>query len=180
MASDDEAETSERLLHVWPPTGEEADLSSRVGVDWGALTHVGLVRAHNEDHFALGRFERQMETLATNLPAGSIPLRHAEVVWGMLVADGIGGSAAGEIASRTAAATLVDLVIGAPDWIMRLNDHFRRQVQRRFELRMQWLDQLLSQQARDIPNMRSMGTTMTVAASLGRDLIVGHVGDSRA
>jgi protein phosphatase len=179
MTNNEEVETAENLLHVWPH-GEEAELSSRVRVDWAARSHLGLVRTNNEDHFVVGRFGREMETLATNLPAGAIPARHAEVIWGMLVADGVGGSAAGEIASQTAAATLVDLVIGTPDWIMRLNDDFKRRVQRRLELRLQWVDQLISQQARDIPSLRSMGTTMTVAASIGRDLVFGHVGDSRA
>ena len=62
----------------------------------------------------------------TNLPEGEVPRRYAETVYGMLVADGVGGSAAGEIASRTAIQALVDLVIDTPDWIMRLDEPLAR------------------------------------------------------
>jgi protein phosphatase len=173
-------ETLDDLALVWPPDGAEADASTRVRVDAGALSHPGLTLSQNDDYFVMGRFERSMETLGTNLPPGTIPARHREVVFGMLVADGIGGSTAAEIGSRTAAATLVDLVVGTPDWIMRLNQDFRQRAQRRFAARMRWLDRMLSQQAREIPGLRSMGAMMTVAASLGSDLILSHVGDSRA
>jgi serine/threonine protein phosphatase PrpC len=58
--------------------------------------------------------------------------------YGLLVADGIGGGAAGEMASRLALTTLVSLILHTPDWIMsddaldvdrviqRLADHYRR------------------------------------------------------
>jgi protein phosphatase len=98
----------------------------------------------------------------------------------MLVADGLGGLAAGEIASRTAVTTLIDLVIGTPDWILRLDDVFRRSVERRMELRLQWVDRLLNERARQTPGVRSMATALTVAASSGRDLVIAHVGSSRA
>jgi protein phosphatase len=48
------------------------------------------------------------------------------------------------------------------------------------ELRLQWVDRLLNERARETPGVRSMATAITVAASSGRDLLVGHVGSSRA
>src|SRR5206468_829609 len=94
---------------------------SLVQVDVAALSHPGRVRANNEDHFLAARFDRTMRTLATNMPQGEIPAQYSESAYGLLVADGVGGSAAGEIASRTAIHTLVDLALETPDWIMRLD-----------------------------------------------------------
>src|SRR5262245_10029985 len=79
-----------------------AGVSSLVEVDVAALTDPGRVRANNEDHYFVGRFQRAMKTLATNVPRGDLPQSYEETVYAMLVADGVGGSAAGEVASRTA------------------------------------------------------------------------------
>jgi protein phosphatase len=170
----------DELSHVWPPEGPEPDASLRVRVDWGAGTQQGSCGAQNDDCFAVSRFDRRMQVLTTNLPAGSFPVQHGEAAYGMLVADGIGGLAAGAMASRTAVTSLFDLVIGTPDWILRLDDDFRRRMERRMELRLQWVDRLLNERARETPGVRSMATAITVAASSGWDLLVGHVGSSRA
>src|SRR5260370_11314496 len=81
----------------WPDTG-----SARVQVDLAALSHPGLVRPQNEDHYLAGRFGRVLETLFSNLPEDQVPRRSQEIGYAMVVADGIGGAAAGEQASRTA------------------------------------------------------------------------------
>src|SRR5579862_8386601 len=96
-------------------------ISSRVEVDLGALSHPGLVRKENEDHFLAGRFDRTMRTLASNLPEGHVPPEVTETCFAYLVADGVGGAVAGELASRTAAQALVDLVLDSPAWIMRFD-----------------------------------------------------------
>jgi protein phosphatase len=155
-------------------------MSARIQVDLGALSHPGKVRPNNEDHFLVARGERAFETLLTNLPPGEVPQRCGETVYGMLVADGMGGAAAGEVASRMAITTMVELVLRTPDWIMRLDEYYARLRLERMEQRFQKVAEALTAQARQDPNLAGMGTTMTVAASLGAELIVGHVGDSRA
>jgi protein phosphatase len=139
-----------------------------------------LVRENNEDHFLVARLERGMETLMTNLPAGAVPDRSVDTVFGMLVADGMGGHAGGEVASRTAVATLVDLVLRTPDIIMRLDEHYTEKALRRFEQRFQDIREVLREQARADTRLAGMGTTMTLVCSAGADLLVAHVGDSRA
>lgn len=87
-----------------------------------------------------------------------------------LVADGVGGAAAGEIASATAAYAVAATVLARPgldaaavvaDAFAAARDNVRLGVQR------------------DL-NRLGMATTLTVLVSDGRGVVLGHVGDSRA
>jgi len=163
-----------------PNRKRSATTSSSVVVDIGARSHRGLVRTNNEDSFLVNTLERRMTTLRTNLPPSQIPENYFEIVYGMIVADGMGGAAAGEVASRTAIAALVDLIIATPDWIMRLDEEGANRVLKRTEERIGQLATALAEATRVNPEFSGMGTTLTVAASLGSDLLIAHVGDSRA
>jgi protein phosphatase len=154
--------------------------SSSVWVDIHGLSHPGRVRPNNEDYFLIARFDRTMRTLLTNLPPGEVPGRSSETVYGLVVADGMGGEAAGEVASRTALRTMIDLVLQTPDWILRLDSQLIREVERRMARRFRLIHETLNELARTDPKLFGMGTTMTVAVSHGGDLLVTHVGDSRA
>jgi serine/threonine protein phosphatase PrpC len=158
------------------PKGE----SALVEVDLGALSHPGRVRKQNEDHFIATRFERSMRTLASNLPSGDVPTDSTETAFGYLVADGVGGSVAGELASRTAVHALMDLVLETPDWIMRLDHALADEVLQRMERRFQQVREVLVARAKEDPSLRGMATTMTVACTLGHELLTAHVGDTRA
>jgi len=92
----------------------------------------------------------------------------------------MGGAAAGEVASRTAIRTLIDLAIQTPDWIMRLDEEHAGQVLERMNQRFQQLQEVLHDKAQSDPKLSGMGTTMTLALSLEANLIVCHTGDSRA
>jgi len=155
-------------------------VSSRTNVDLVAVSDKGKVRPNNEDSFLVMRFERSMHALLTNLPVGQIPGQYSERGYAMFVADGIGGRAAGEFASRTTVRMLVELMIQTPDWIMRLDEERALEVLRRMEERFGQLTESLTKQAQAEPSLRGMGTTLTVAVSLGADLVIAHVGDSRA
>ena len=154
--------------------------SARVQVDLAALTHQGLVRSANEDHFLVLRFGRTLDSLLTSLPANQIPMRSEEVGYGLLVADGLGGAAAGEQASRMALSMLVSLVLHTPDWILSDDAADVQQVMQRMADRYRRIDALLREQSSANPSLAGMGTTMTLAASLGASAIIGHIGDSRA
>jgi PPM family protein phosphatase len=151
-----------------------------VRVEFGALSHPGKVRANNEDCYLVADFERTLRPLLTNVPEGGFPSRLGDVGYGMLVADGIGGHAAGEFASRLAAVSLVDLALSTPDWVMRLDEGEQERVVQRFAWRYREIDSILRVMGKVDPSLAGMGTTLTVACSLGADLLVAHVGDSRA
>jgi serine/threonine protein phosphatase PrpC len=160
---------------VWPESG-----SSQVQVDVAATSHQGLVRSKNEDHYLVVRFGRVLETLLTNLPGNLIPPHSEERGYGIVVADGIGGSVGGEIASRMAIARLIYLVLYTPDWILGTGERDVQSVLQRMAERFRHIDTSLRGQSRGDPRLEGMGTTMTLACTLGATVIIGHIGDSRA
>ena len=155
--------------------------SSSVEVNVAGLTHTGYVRTNNEDHYLVVRIERSLKTMMTNLIGGSLPEHLDEVAYGMLVADGLGGRAAGEVASSLALVKLIELAIETPDWVMRMQQRENADtVMRRMTERFRIIDSALRVQTESDPSLVGMGTTLTVVASLGAELFVGHLGDSRA
>jgi protein phosphatase len=172
---------TDTLELTWPVKERGPEVpSGEVQVDFGALSHPGNVRPNNEDHYMVGRLDRTMQILLTNVPEGHLPTGHVDTVFGMLVADGMGGAAAGEVASSAAIRFLVDLVLSTPDWIMRLDEETIKEVMRRTEQRFHKITQSLKELALADPTLFGMGTTLTLVCSLGADMIIGHVGDSRA
>jgi protein phosphatase len=154
--------------------------SSQARVDIGALTHIGHVRTNNEDHFFVARATRGLETMLTSLPAGDVPERSDEINHVMVIADGMGGHAAGEVASRMAISALVDLALDIPDWIFWVDAEHASEIQRRARETVQRVGSLLLERGRQDSALRGMGSTLTCVRSYGRDLMVVHVGDSRA
>ena len=69
--------------------------SSLVRIDVSALSHPGHIRANNEDQFFVTKLARSLETMLSSLPPGDVPERADEVNYLMVVADGMGGHAAG-------------------------------------------------------------------------------------
>ncbi len=93
----------------------------------------------------------------------------------------MGGMAAGEVASSVALLRLMELVLQTPDWVMRVNQRENAAtVMRRMTTRFRQIDDELREQGEKHKTLHGMGTTLTVAASLGTDLFIGHIGDSRA
>jgi protein phosphatase len=72
-------------------------------LDLFGLTHPGRVRAENQDHFLLCTVHPQVVIHGTSLPdPDSLALRGQRLATILLVADGVGGSAAGSRASHLA------------------------------------------------------------------------------
>jgi len=178
-------ETSDRNTAKFEP--QSVDLrqdmipTARVKVDLAAQSHQGRIRTNNEDHYLAVRITRSLETLLTNLGEAVLPKRFDETAYGMLVADGMGGMAAGEIASRAALLRLLELVVKTPDWIMMMNQpENAATVMRRMTHRFREIDDELRAQGESNHALHGMGTTLTVAVTLGTDLFLSHIGDSRA
>jgi protein phosphatase len=154
-------------------------------VDVGAVSHIGKVRDANEDAYVVCRAGRFLERLLSNLPESVLAQRFEEPGYILLVADGMGGMAAGDVASHTALTTIIQLVLNAPKWALKLDDPATREA----EIREMWerargylagVHAAIRRRAASDPSLAGMGTTLTGAYSVGADLFVLHVGDSRA
>lgn len=154
--------------------------SSAVRIDVTGLSDKGAVRDENQDHFLVVRAGRYAETIATSLPAGEIPERSEDRGLLMMVADGMGGQAAGEVASRTVLVTLTHLILNHPEWALKVDEKSAADIQERAVARYAALDAALAERMQADPTLMGMGTTLTVAYSLGLDVFIAHAGDSRA
>ena len=150
-------------------------------VDVGAVSHQGHVRENNEDSYLVMRFGRSLENLMTNVEEDLLEQNYLMNGYGILVADGMGGVAGGEVASRLALSKLIELIVETSDWTLALQRHqdvttvLERMTQRFLDI-----DNIVRKEADNDHTLQGMGTTLTVAGALGSDLIIGHVGDSRA
>jgi protein phosphatase len=171
MSRRDQLTPAESLSEVW----------TRLDVDLGASSHQGHIRENNEDSYLVMKFGRSLENVLTNLDDGLLERSYLMQGYGMFVADGMGGPAAGEVASRLAVTKLIDLIVETADWTLSLRNHrdlakvLERMTERFFQI-----DEIVRKEAAGDLTLQGMGTTLTVAAALGNDLLIGHVGDSRA
>ncbi len=154
--------------------------ASAVTVDAFGISDPGNVRPANEDHFLIARAGRYYETVSTSLPEGELPLRASDDGYALVVADGMGGHAAGEVASRLTIRELVRLSLELPGWISRVDEGTIDEIVRRSEHQMASAHRRLIDAGRCDPDLQGMGTTVTAVRNLGRLLQVVHVGDSRA
>lgn len=128
---------------------------SSLQIHFAGQTHPGLVRAHNEDSFAI----------TTELPL-------------FCVADGMGGHRGGAVASRHVCTRLTEEAVrfpvaDVPSFRHALQDFLNR------------VDQEVTDLGVDNPELFRMGTTVVVLAPVPsedperRRFVIGNVGDSR-
>ena len=134
--------------------------AAAVAVEFGGASHVGHVGESNEDDFAVIRRNRSQELLLSNLAAGVLPASKDET-YCFFVADGIGGAAAGELASRVAIQKAWDLTDQASSWVMRLQDLVAQQVQERMEAFVTEMHRTFRELGEADPDLAGMGTTWT-------------------
>jgi protein phosphatase len=135
-----------------------------------ARTDVGQVREHNEDNFIVANLAKRVRGLREE---NRCPLVEGD---GLLlgVCDGMGGAAAGEIASQLAVDIIYDHFVGSGP----LTD--QNALARRLVEAIEQAGARIFQEARADRTRRGMGTTATIAGLRDGRLFVGQVGDSRA
>jgi protein phosphatase len=80
-------------------------------VDVYGITHPGSVRATNQDHFLICSVRKQIQIHRTSLPdTDRLPLTGERMAFLAVVADGVGGGAKGETASRLALERVTEYV----------------------------------------------------------------------
>ena len=152
---------------------------SPLAATFGGASHVGRVRKQNEDHFAVIRRRRCIELLQASLAAEQLAVPD-ECAYAMVVADGMGGMKSGELASRMALQTMLELAGQATSWVMKLTDPAAQQIEQRVNAYVERVHATLREHGESDPSKADMGTTWTSAHLLGRDAVIVHLGDSRA
>jgi PPM family protein phosphatase len=155
-----------------------APLPPAVRVEFGAVSHPGKVRENNEDHYLVFRRQKSRTVLKTNLPCCLTD--HTEDAYTMIVADGIGGSAFGEVASTLALEAVWDLGLQQVRLSVKVNEREAADLSEKVETAFNLIHESLVEHAEHDPRLAGMGTTLTAVHTIGADAIVGHVGDSRA
>lgn len=177
MFADDETRVPVSELTIsdpfFVPAGPQFD------VRFGAATHVGHVRPQNEDQFAVVRRRRMSDVLMSSLPSGDWDSAE-DSVWLAMVADGMGGHAAGDVASRLALQSILELSSQASSWVMRLSDPEAPEIWQRVNAYLARLRQTFQDHVARQPASSGMGTTLTVANLMPPDAVIAHIGDSRA
>jgi PPM family protein phosphatase len=122
---------------------------------WGVVSDPGPFRDHNEDFVAA----RVLTTPDDSWDRGPL----------LALADGMGGHAAGEVASRTAVEALIEAYgtasTGSAQQLLKAAARAAN---------------LAVADAAHEPGRKGMGTTLLGLALSGTDAVVAHVGDSRA
>jgi protein phosphatase len=146
-----------------------SDAAPPIDVEIFGKTDVGLIREHNEDNFLIADISAGVRT---NDGRDSLRLKLGDKGALLLVCDGMGGAAAGEVASQMAVDSIYDALIVSE---AQPRDAFARLVRRAVER----ANERIFIQSRDNQSERGMGTTCTVAALMDSTLVVGQIGDSR-
>jgi protein phosphatase len=137
-----------------------------------ARTDVGQVREHNEDNFLVADLTRRQRGLMEANRQTSIGPQGAVFA----VCDGMGGAAAGEIASQLAVDIVCEKMIeGLDDTAAVSRDELGRRLVRAVEA----AGLRIYQEAKLDRTRRGMGTTVTAAALVDEVLFLAQVGDSR-
>jgi protein phosphatase len=128
-------------------------------IRYAAKTDVGMKRTHNEDYFSLIEDEQLF-----------------------LVADGMGGHASGEVASKMSAETISEFYQRTKDeeatWPFKM-DRSLSYIENRLVCSIKLANlRIFETSCRDI-RYKGMGTTIVAVLVCGDKAYIGHVGDSR-
>jgi serine/threonine protein phosphatase PrpC len=144
------------------------------------LTHCGLRRRNNQDQFLIARMHKSLEVEQTSISAQE-HVRLTSQIDGrlLMVADGVGGHAAGEVASEIAVNSACEYVLQTIPWFYRLSGHSDDDFRDELKQALHYCQQRIQQATREAPEQFGMGTTLTMAYLVGRCCYLVHVGDSR-
>jgi serine/threonine protein phosphatase PrpC len=128
-------------------------------IRYAAKTDPGLKRNHNEDYFSLIEDEQVF-----------------------LVADGMGGHACGEVASKMAAEVVREFFLRSKDdeatWPYKMDKQLSY-LENRLVVGIKLANQRIFEAASRDMRLKGMGTTVVMGQISGERLYIAHVGDSR-
>jgi serine/threonine protein phosphatase PrpC len=149
-------------------------------IDMFGITHPGLVRKENQDHFLLATVHPQIHVHGSSLADSDLPLTGSRFGTMLLVADGVGGATDGGAAARLATAAVTGYVAST----LRCYHAIGRGKDEDFftalrEAALQAHDAVRAE-ASSRPRPTRLATTLTLGVGVWPWLYVVQVGDSRA
>ena len=146
---------------------------SEVKFKMAAGTNVGMVRTNNEDNFIVCPDLNTSEWL---IPRGDDYVALGDLGAMVVVADGMGGMNAGEVASAIAVETIQQLFV--PEKLKDVLGDDQR-IQEFLKSAVKSADANILQHSADNPDTQGMGTTIVMAWLIGRRAYICWCGDSR-
>jgi len=152
----------------------------KVSVDASALTDTGKVRKRNEDHYLVARMTKSLVVCQTSLSDCERDQIADREGYLLIVADGMGGVAGGQEASALAVESVERFVLDRLKWFLQFEGCEEHTLFSELRQSLERADQDIIERAHQEPRLHGMGTTMTMAYSVGTCLYIVHAGDSRA
>lgn len=160
---------------VYPPIPTTADR-----LVCGGLSHPGKIRQNNEDHFLIAKLAKSMKIVQTNLNHTGATRFSDEDGYLLIIADGMGGAAAGERASALAIQTMEQFALNTLKWFFHLGEAGESVLLDELRQSIEAADRSVIDESKADYHLSGMGTTLTVGYCVGPDLYIVHAGDSRA
>lgn len=148
-------------------------------LEYAGKTDTGRVRKNNEDQFLIADLTKQLHVAQSSLNSTMLGDWTASSTGHLLVvADGMGGIAGGEIASGLAVETISWYVARTMPWFYRYQDGREKELEAELVHAVKTCQQTVADAAAG-SSFNRMGTTLTMAYLLWPRLYVVHAGDSR-
>jgi serine/threonine protein phosphatase PrpC len=143
------------------------------------VTHPGKVRRDNQDHYLLCSLRRQVVVRDSSIPDAARLLENSERLASLaMVADGVGGAARGETASRVALTAVTRYVARSMRCFYRSGEEDQEFYVALQEAARECHEDLLRRGQED-PEFQGMATTLTLYLGIWPRAYLLQVGDSR-
>lgn len=144
------------------------------------LTHVGRTRSVNQDQFLIAELSKSMLVSASSLEEIDTG-RFFGGIQGqvLLVADGMGGHAAGEKASSLVMQHLIGRLLNSVHWFFQSDTGSEEEFIDSLKNLLRDAHSRVLEEAREDHSVAGMGTTLTMAYIHWPTMYVVHAGDSR-
>jgi serine/threonine protein phosphatase PrpC len=152
----------------------------REHADIHGVTHPGLVRKENQDHFLIGTIHKLLQVYQTSVPPETMgDLTSPSRGFVFLVADGVGGGPGGKAASRTALQGVVDYVVRAMDLYVQIDSAAELEYLADLLHSVEKSHELVRQSRSGEDDDETGATTLTMVCIRWPRAYMIHVGDSR-
>ncbi|QDT90239.1 PP2C family protein-serine/threonine phosphatase [Gimesia algae] len=149
-------------------------------MDCYGLSRSGARHAVNQDQFLIADLEKSMR-----IHSSSLSLDHNSRLYGssqaklLMVADGVGQSNSGDLASRLVTDCISRYLLNEMEWFLRCNEDTDAELYREFLTAFELCQERLEHDIQDHPERSGMETTLTLAYLTWPQLYLVHAGHSR-